>query len=188
MAVLNLQPHPGDADMGPLQVSASARIDGNVLHVRWRLVDPAGQIVRAEFTSRREQRNHLWHETCFEAFLAAKDQPGYWELNVSPAGHWNLFRFAAYRLPAGTACPVESLVESLIVRREDRVDGMELEAELPLAPLALQTGDLELGLCAMLFAGDGHRGHWALHHPGERPDFHQRKGFVLRIGTGRQSP
>ena len=43
------------------------------------------------------RRDRLWEETCFEFFLAVKNSPRYWEFNLSPAGHWNVYRFADYR-------------------------------------------------------------------------------------------
>ena len=43
------------------------------------------------------RRHGLWEETCFEFFLGVKDSPRYWEFNLSPAGHWNVYRFAGYR-------------------------------------------------------------------------------------------
>lgn len=178
-----LQPHPVDTGMGPLQVTTTVRVSGGMLFLEWNLVDPGGQVLVAEPAAAPEKRDGLWNETCFEAFLATKDLPCYWELNVSPAGHWNLFRFSAYRLPAGTACPVRSVT----VRRRDTASGMELEAELPLSRLALSTAGLEVGPAAMLYTRDGRRGHWALHHPCDTPDFHLRDGFRMTLPDSRRA-
>ena len=39
----------------------------------------------------------LWKHTCFEAFVAAADAPGYHEFNFSPSLDWAVYRFSAYR-------------------------------------------------------------------------------------------
>ena len=172
-----LMPHPADEPLQHVAIDSAVHVSGGVLFLEWNLTDPTGQVQLAEPAAAPGMRDGLWLETCFEAFLATNDQPCYWELNVSPAGHWNLFRFAAYRLPAETACPVRSVT----VRRRDTAEGLVLEAELPLSRLALSTTGLEFGLTAMLYTRDGRRGHWALHHPGGTPDFHLRDGFRMSL-------
>src|ERR1700733_5142479 len=39
----------------------------------------------------------LWKHTCFEAFIASADGPGYHEFNFSPSHDWAIYRFSAYR-------------------------------------------------------------------------------------------
>src|ERR1700756_60544 len=39
----------------------------------------------------------LWKSTCFEAFVATADEPGYLEFNFSPSLDWAIYRFNAYR-------------------------------------------------------------------------------------------
>lgn len=41
----------------------------------------------------------LWQEDCLECFVAYANQKGYFELNLTPDGRYNLYRFDAYRLP-----------------------------------------------------------------------------------------
>ena len=61
------------------------------------------------------RRHGLWEETCFEFFLGVKDSPRYWEFNLSPAGHWNVYRFAGYRQGMAEETALTSL--PLSVRR-----------------------------------------------------------------------
>jgi hypothetical protein len=122
---------------------------------------------------RPQRRDGLWQHTCLEAFLAVPDQEGYWELNLAPAGHWNLYRLDGYRRnlrpePALRALPVE------VVRTPG---SLELRATLPVpAPLA-EAGELEVGLSAVLEHADGDLSYWALAHPAGEPDFHWRGGW-----------
>jgi len=53
---------------------------------RWAMASPRGA-----------RKDELWHHTCFEAFLGLPGSDAYWELNVSPDGDWNLYRFSGYR-------------------------------------------------------------------------------------------
>ena len=59
------------------------------------LVVPGGLIDGPQAAGQR--RDELWTTTCFEAFLAIPDQPGYWEINLAPNGDWALYRFEGYR-------------------------------------------------------------------------------------------
>ena len=52
------------------------------------LVVPDGLIDGPQVAGQR--RDELWTTTCFEAFLALPDQPGYWEINLAPNGDWAL--------------------------------------------------------------------------------------------------
>src|SRR5580700_7566104 len=40
---------------------------------------------------------HLWHHTCFEAFIAVEGKPAYHEFNFAPSGEWAAYAFCGYR-------------------------------------------------------------------------------------------
>src|SRR5512143_1679186 len=44
-----------------------------------------------------ERKDRLWEDTCLESFLGVRGSKDYWEFNLSPAGHWNVYRFASCR-------------------------------------------------------------------------------------------
>ena len=118
----------------------------------------------------------LWQHTCCEAFVAAVDAPEYREFNFSPSGQWAAYRFADYRERATGDLPPAA--PQLEFRRT--AGGCELLARLD--PALLPAGQaLQLGLSAVLEAGDGSLSYWALAHAAQRPDFHLRAGFVLRL-------
>ena len=109
--------------------------------------------------------NNLWRTTCFEAFLAPAEAPGYRELNFSPSSQWAAYDFAARRegrVDAALIAPPEIVV----ARGEER---LELTATLS---LALDREPYRLGPCAVIEEEGGHISYWALNHPGEVPDFH----------------
>src|ERR1700675_2461511 len=65
----------------------------------------------------------LWRHTCFEAFVAPADAPGYHEFNFSPSFDWAIYRFSAYR--EGMSPAEIGRAPEISVRRSD--DALELE-------------------------------------------------------------
>ena len=123
----------------------------------------------------------LWKHTCFEAFIAAAGCSAYWEFNLSPAGDWNVYRFDGYR--AGQR--IETSYQQLPFDRTCMQALFTLNLQCPLPPdlrQSLQGGaELELGLTAVLEQRGGELSYWALQHPGSEPDFHDRRGWLLRL-------
>jgi hypothetical protein len=123
----------------------------------------------------------LWKHTCFEAFIAATDVPGYYELNFSPSQQWAVYRFTAYRdgmSPADIVTPPQ-----LTVRRYE--DRLEVDAMIRLFDLTtLQAArTLKLALSAVVEDDSGTLSYWALKHAPDKPDFHHSNGFVLKLPT-----
>jgi hypothetical protein len=124
----------------------------------------------------------LWRHTCFEAFVAGGIATAYCELNFAPSGEWAVYGFTSYRegmAPLAHATPPQVALSV----SEDR---LALEAVVPRETLlGLPGGErLRLGLAAVIEHDDGSLAHWALTHPGERPDFHDPAGFVLAVPRG----
>jgi hypothetical protein len=119
----------------------------------------------------------LWRATCFEAFLARPGDEGYHEFNLSPAGHWACYAFSGPRTDMRLATGLAGLDW-----KTHRVPGhLAIRFTVELRQLDRADQVLELGLSAVLARRDGGREHWALAHVAERPDFHQRGSFLLRL-------
>jgi len=131
----------------------------------------------AEAAAAPARRDGLWRRTCGELFVAAAGQPGYHELNLAPNGDWNLYRFGGYRV-AGRE---EEAIAGLPACTAHDAGLLRMTVELPLAPLGLAGSELDVGVSAVLEAADGAVSHWALAHPAAIPDFHDRRGFTLRL-------
>jgi hypothetical protein len=57
-----------------------------------------------------------------------------------------------------------------------------LEIKLEAAELSdIKAGSMQAGLTAVLETSDQGLSYWALAHPGEKPDFHNSKGFLVRL-------
>lgn len=128
-----------------------------------------------------ERRDDLWRHTCFELFLAGREQPAYLELNLSPGGDWNLYAFDGYRLGMR---PVDVLAAPVLVHG----DGLRWHGCLLLQGSTIGT-DLDIlgaavwdiGVAAVLEYEGGRHEYWALAHPAEHPDFHRREAFLAHL-------
>jgi hypothetical protein len=123
------------------------------------------------------RRHGLWEATCFEFFLGVKDAPHYWEFNLSPAGHWNVYRFAGYRQGMAEETAFASLAFS--VRR--RPDRLEVALELEIGGIVTLDQPLAVAPAAVIKFRDQGLTYWALTHPGAQADFHRRGSFHLEL-------
>lgn len=119
----------------------------------------------------------LWERTCFEFFLAVPGDQAYWEFNLSPSGHWNVYRLDGYRQGLTPEPSYPGL--EITTRRAASTLHMDLACDLP--PLAQPNQTLEVGICAVIEASNGLLSYWALAHPGPAPDFHRRDGFLITL-------
>ncbi len=123
------------------------------------------------------RRDRLWEGTCFELFLGAAGTAEYWEFNLSPAGHWNVYRFDSYREGMREEAEFASLPFDVLADAE----ALRLSVDIDLGRILPPEKTLDVGVCAVVRMRAGDVGHWALAHPGPRPDFHLRDGFRLKI-------
>lgn len=176
----DLEPYPAMPVPAGVRVAGSARRDGPLLEVNWRLEAPAGSVAIAELAASPERRFGLWEATCFECFIAAEGRPGYWELNLSPAGHWNLFRFEGYRDQMAD----ESAVEALPFERSDRPGVCAVSARLDTTRLGLAAASWRLGVSTVVVEPSGRTSLWALSHPGAEADFHHPDSLRIALQGG----
>lgn len=122
-----------------------------------------------------ERLDGLWNHTCFEVFLTWGVHPYYWEINFSPSGDWNLYRFDSYREGAKTEAHTQVISTDLITKNS-RAFRLNLKAILP-----NESESLALGITSVLELPDSSKSYWALTHAGPKPDFHIRESFILEV-------
>lgn len=135
--------------------------------------------VRVPLTGAGGRADALWKHTCFEAFVAAADAPGYHEFNFSPSLDWAIYRFSAYR--EGMSPAEIGQAAKISVRRGD--DGLELQSAVRLGHLAelRDARHLRIALAAVIEDENGRLSYWGLRHPPGKPDFHHPNGFALKV-------
>ncbi|MBD2329378.1 DOMON-like domain-containing protein [Alkalinema sp. FACHB-956] len=124
-----------------------------------------------------ERRDNLWETTCFEFFLGLPNSPQYWEFNLSPSGHWNVYRFTDYR----QGMEPETQITSLPFQLKQWSNQLELAVEFDLASILSITQSLDVGITTVIQDKSGTVTYWALTHLGEQADFHRRDSFILTI-------
>jgi hypothetical protein len=121
----------------------------------------------------------LWKHTCFEAFVAAADAPGYYEFNFSPSLDGAIYKFSAYR--EGMSPTEFGKAPKISVRRGD--EALELQSVVRLGHLAdlRDAHHLRIALAAVIEDENGGLSYWALRHPPGKPDFHHPNAFAMTI-------
>ena len=160
-----------------LRLTGRVRRAGGRLHLCYRLEGARAHLMVAPPDDVPQRRHELWKTTCLEAFLRPAGSHGYWELNLSPAGHWNLYRFDAYR----QGMREESAISKIDISMKREADRIDLGAEVDLNALGIGSGGVCIGLSAVTCTPAGHLDYWALAHPGNKPDFHHPKSFILEL-------
>jgi len=135
--------------------------------------------VRVPHSGAGGRADALWEHTCFEAFVAAADAPGYFEYNFSPSLDWAIYRFSAYR-EGMTAVEIDRAPEISVRRCED---GLELRSAVRLVHLdhLPDVRHLRIALAAVIEDDTGRLSYWGLRHPNGKPDFHHPNGFALEF-------
>ncbi len=160
-----------------LRVTAEIGRVGDALSLSYTVRGPLDEISIAKPAASPERSNGLWEETCFELFLGAAGSDKYWEFNISPSGHWNVYRFEAYR----EGMQEEQAFASLPFDLLSRPDTLKLSLELRIDRTVPDGQDLEAGISAVIRTTSGKTTYWALAHPGTQPDFHRRDGFIIKL-------
>ena len=169
--------HPASRSSAVTRIDADAtRSRGDSLVLRYivagkidtLMLPPAAAPMRAD---------ELWRYTCFEAFISAKPDGAYYELNFSPSTEWATYRFTGHRTGMIAAEIAPARIE---VRASDA--GFELQASLELGGLPdLSGGVWRLGLSAVIEDTGGGKSYWALAHPPGEPDFHHSVCFAAEL-------
>ncbi len=171
----DLQPfEPGVID---IKITGKIFRDVNKLSLSYKLQGELEKIEIPAIENIPNRKNELWKATCFEFFLGIKNSSSYWEFNLSPRGHWNIYRFDAYRQGMEEEIAVSSLPFS--VQRQS--DSLLLNLELDLGKFILEEKSLEVGITTVIKDKDGNISYWALTHCGEKADFHLRDSFMVEL-------
>jgi hypothetical protein len=147
------------------------------LTVTYTLSGPLQDLVIAPPADPPSRQWVLWEHTCFELFLASHGAEHYWEWNLSPAGHWNVFRLSGYR----QGIQEEPAFQALPFTVQRHPEELSIALDIDLAILGPVNQPLEVGLSAVLQPQDGPLSFWALTHQDAAPDFHRRQGFIVRL-------
>lgn len=177
MASFVLQPLAPATDLDGIIVEGQVQRQALQLDLHYCLKGNLTRLLIPASANQPERRDHLWEQTCLEFFLSPQGQANYWEFNLSPAGHWNCYRFLDYR--QGMAA--EAAYPALPFRVEHQPEQLTLDLSLDLSPILTDQQIWHLGITAVLASRAGTLSYWALRHPGPTADFHDRESFCLAL-------
>ncbi|MDO8281189.1 MAG: DOMON-like domain-containing protein [Thermodesulfovibrionia bacterium] len=168
---------PFSSGLSGIDITVSIERSSNKLTVSYSLTGDISELVIPAPTDLPERSNAIWEETCFELFIGLKNSDNYWEFNISPAGHWNVYRFSSYREgrqeePAFTSLPFKVSIHH---------NALLLSLELDLDKIKLTDEKLNAGISAVIKHRDSRMTYWALTHTKERPDFHNKESFIIEL-------
>jgi hypothetical protein len=175
--LFSLQPFTPVRPPSNLRITVQVSRRSNAAILSYTVHSPIKELCVPDPADRPLRKGGLWEETCLEFFLATKDSPRYWEINLSPSGHWNVYRFSAYR----EAVQEEAAFTSLPFRVKRGKDLFLLDLELHLDRIIHSETPLQAGISAVLKLRSGEMTYWALSHPAQRPDFHRRESFIAEL-------
>ncbi len=176
-AVLTAHPLTSNNAVRSLKVQVQTE-EPDILVFRYSL-DADMSSLRVPRSGGGKRAEALWNHTCFEAFIAPADAPGYHEFNFSPSLDWAIYRFSAYREGMSIADIGES--PKISVRWEN--GGLELLSAVDIGDLADFRGaaHLRIALAAVIEDNSGRLSYWGLRHAPGNPDFHHPNGFALEL-------
>jgi hypothetical protein len=171
--ILTLVPHPAFAPRSVEEVSVQVeRMPEGGLWLEYFVKGPEQLVLPQGVQPQRAEG--LWNSTCFELFVMRSGSAGYSEFNFSPSFEWAVYGFDGYRTGMHDLAAVDPEIE--IASTEDF---FFLAAE-PWPP-ELTSGELIVGLSAIVEETDGIKSYWALAHPPGEPDFHHPDCFALKL-------
>ena len=170
-----LKPFPGEGNPANVTVGGSIARNADTLSVRYEVRGNLSKLSIPAGAEAPRRVDRLWEETCLELFLGTADSGEYWEVNLSPSGHWNAYRFTRYR----EGMREEPACSSLPFRVRIGPGTLRLSLDFGIGRILPPLKTVRVGVAAVIRTIDGGRSHWALVHPGPRPDFHDTNGFAL---------
>jgi hypothetical protein len=173
----SLQQFPSASFLPDLEITGTIARFFNTLSICYVLHGPLAEIVIPASADIPARQNGLWGDTCFEFFLNVKNSDPYWEFNLSPAGHWNVYRFKTYR----QGMQEELAFASLPVSIQRQSDILNLSLELDLGKIIPADQTLNVAISAVIKSKNGTVIYWALCHHGPQADFHRRDSFIVEL-------
>jgi hypothetical protein len=175
--LFSLKPFPVSGDVPDLKISGNISRHSRNLAIQYELTGALKDLMIPELSDRPVRRKGLWQETCLEFFVGPDDSDQYWEFNLSPTGHWNIYHFSAYR----KGMHEEPAFTSLPFAVSSQADAFLLSLKIDLEKISLSDQTLDIGISAVIESIKGELIYWALIHTATEADFHRRDAFIIQL-------
>ena len=178
---LSLIAHPACAVPSAWRVSVAFAREAASDAIKLRYLLPRSSLYlpeRASSSALSERTDRLWQHTCAELFVAVPGISNYREFNFAPDNRWAVYDFDDYRKPAGGI--VQMPMPQISSELNDNAFCISVRLDAACLPVSKA---LQFSATVVLEDDDGQLSYWAAVHPGEKPDFHHRDGFVLSLDS-----
>ncbi|MEH2412027.1 DOMON-like domain-containing protein [Nostoc sp.] len=173
----SLQPFPSTKSLPNFKIAGNIDRNSHQLTIRYTLGGDLKEIAIAPPSNAQLRKPELWKDTCFEFFISIKDSQRYWEFNLSPAGHWNVYRFDGYR----QGMQEETAFTILPFNVQNQAEGLALVLDVDLDKILSVKQAIEVGITTVIKHRNGEVTYWALTHQGTEADFHLRDSFIVEL-------
>ncbi|MEH2305825.1 DOMON-like domain-containing protein [Nostoc sp.] len=173
----SLQPFPSTESLPNLKIAGNISRNGNQFAIHYLLEGDLKEIAIAQPSNTSSRKHELWKDTCFEFFLGIKYSQQYWEFNLSPSGHWNVYRLDGYR----QGMQEETAFENLPFNVQNQSDSLALALNVDLDKIISMEQAIEVAITSVIKDRDGEVTYWALTHRGKEADFHLRDSFIIEL-------
>jgi hypothetical protein len=173
----SLKPFPSSQSLPNLTITGNILRNGNQLHLDYALGGNLTEVIIAALSDTPTRKHELWQETCFEFFLGIQNSERYWEFNLSPPGHWNVYRFDGYR----QGMQEETAYTTLRFSVESKADCLAIALDIDLDKIVSADQALDVAITTVIKHTDGEVSYWALTHRGTEADFHLRDSFIIEL-------
>ena len=168
---------PFDSDTAPaIAIDGEIEREHDRLSIEYQLKGTS-QIIVPQKSDLPTRQYDLWEHTCFECFLRLQDSTKYWEFNLSPAKHWNVFRLSDYR----QGLVEEMIFNALPFKVSIENDSLLLNLTVDLDKIISSKAELEVGVTTVVEDKQQQLSYWALTHPVKEPDFHHPDSFIIKL-------
>ncbi len=171
-----LQPFSSTNPISNIQITGNITRASNNLNLNYQLLGDLSQIEISPIADQPTRQHQLWQTTCLEFFLGIKNSTQYWEFNLSPTKHWNIYSFTDYR----QNMTEETAFDSLPFDIQTQPHSLDLSLQLNLNPIISPSQKLTAAISAVIQSGRQIT-YWALTHPGSTADFHRRDNFIINL-------
>lgn len=173
----SLLPFPSQQFLPRIQIIGNIHRYANQLTLNYQVIDDLQQLVIPPLSDTPTRHHELWKNTCFEFFLGIKGNPQYWEFNLSPTGHWNVYHFDGYR----QGMREETAFAVLPFTTQYQGDSLTLVVDLDLGPIIAREQEIEAAITTVIEDKNSNITYWALTHSGVEADFHRRDSFMIDL-------
>ncbi|HAZ45222.1 MAG TPA: hypothetical protein DDW76_33880 [Cyanobacteria bacterium UBA11369] len=175
--MFSLQPFPSNKPLPNISIAGNIARYSNKIGIRYEVTGELKEIALSPFSNAPARQHELWAKTCFEFFLGIKNYEEYWEFNLSPAGHWNVYHFDGYR----QGMQEEVAFIKLPFTFENQADKLTLTLHVDLDKIVAEEQLIDVAITTVIKQKNGEITYWALTHRGTEADFHLRESFIIEF-------